>query len=101
MAPQREWFEKDYYRVLGVSDTASQKDIKSAYRLSWELALKAKALYRDGCKLSQVLNSAADTRQAYGPQPPSQLVLWAGLVAGFAVLIANVFLTTRRRSRRG
>jgi molecular chaperone DnaJ len=32
MPPQREWFEKDYYRVLGVSDNASQKDIKSAYR---------------------------------------------------------------------
>jgi len=32
MAPQREWFEKDYYRVLGVSDTASQKDLRSAYR---------------------------------------------------------------------
>ena len=32
MAPQREWFEKDYYRVLGVPETASAKDIKSAFR---------------------------------------------------------------------
>lgn len=32
MAAQREWFEKDYYQVLGVSDTATQKEITSAYR---------------------------------------------------------------------
>src|SRR4029450_6270624 len=32
MAPQREWFEKDDSGVVGVSDTASQKDVKSAYR---------------------------------------------------------------------
>jgi molecular chaperone DnaJ len=29
---QREWFEKDYYRILGVSDSANAKEIKSAYR---------------------------------------------------------------------
>lgn len=32
MAPQREWFEKDYYAVLGVPETASAKEIKAAYR---------------------------------------------------------------------
>jgi molecular chaperone DnaJ len=32
MAPQREWFEKDYYAELGVSQDASEKEITRAYR---------------------------------------------------------------------
>jgi ribonucleoside-diphosphate reductase alpha chain len=36
---------------------ATVEDCKSAYLLSWKLALKANALYRDGSKLSQPLNS--------------------------------------------
>jgi molecular chaperone DnaJ len=32
MAPQREWFEKDYYAVLGLQKGASEKDITRAYR---------------------------------------------------------------------
>ncbi|MEM9468038.1 MAG: molecular chaperone DnaJ [Actinomycetota bacterium] len=30
--PQREWFEKDYYKVLGVAENASEKEITKAYR---------------------------------------------------------------------
>ena len=29
---QREWFEKDYYKVLGVPETSTEKEITSAYR---------------------------------------------------------------------
>ncbi|HWC67749.1 MAG TPA: molecular chaperone DnaJ [Acidimicrobiales bacterium] len=32
MAAQREWFDKDYYKVLGVPENASQKEITKAYR---------------------------------------------------------------------
>jgi molecular chaperone DnaJ len=32
VAPQREWFEKDYYAELGVASDATDKDITRAYR---------------------------------------------------------------------
>src|ERR1700722_1981228 len=32
MAPQREWFETDFYKVLGVSQEATDKEITRAYR---------------------------------------------------------------------
>ncbi len=32
MAPQREWFDTDYYAVLGVASDAAPKDITRAYR---------------------------------------------------------------------
>jgi molecular chaperone DnaJ len=32
VAPQREWFEKDYYKTLGVPNTATAKEVTRAYR---------------------------------------------------------------------
>ena len=30
--PQREWYEKDYYKILGVAEISTEKDITKAYR---------------------------------------------------------------------
>ncbi|MBZ0172032.1 MAG: vitamin B12-dependent ribonucleotide reductase, partial [Phycisphaerales bacterium] len=48
-------------KTINLPHDATVEDIQSCYRLSWELGLKANALYRDGCKLSQPLNATADT----------------------------------------
>ncbi|HEX8339723.1 MAG TPA: LAGLIDADG family homing endonuclease, partial [Tepidisphaeraceae bacterium] len=47
-------------KTINLPNEATVDDIKSAYRLSWELGLKANALYRDGSKLSQPLNIKSD-----------------------------------------
>ncbi|MDB5646623.1 vitamin B12-dependent ribonucleotide reductase [Methylobacterium sp.] len=45
-------------KTINMPNDATVEDCKNAYKLSWTLALKANALYRDGSKLSQPLNSA-------------------------------------------
>ncbi len=44
-------------KTINMPNNASVEDCKESYLLSWKLALKANALYRDGSKLSQPLNS--------------------------------------------
>jgi ribonucleoside-diphosphate reductase alpha chain len=44
-------------KTINMPNDATVEDCKSAYLLSWKLALKANALYRDGSKLSQPLNA--------------------------------------------
>jgi ribonucleoside-diphosphate reductase alpha chain len=45
-------------KTINMPNDATVEDCKNAYMLSWKLALKANALYRDGSKLSQPLNAA-------------------------------------------
>ncbi len=47
-------------KTINLPNEVSIGDIEEAYRESWKLGLKAVALYRDGSKLSQPLNSTAD-----------------------------------------
>ncbi|MDP1730751.1 MAG: vitamin B12-dependent ribonucleotide reductase [Devosia sp.] len=45
-------------KTINMPNDATVEDCKQSYMLSWRLALKANALYRDGSKLSQPLNSS-------------------------------------------
>ncbi len=47
-------------KTINMPHTATIEDVKRAYLLSWQLMVKANALYRDGSKLSQPLNTVAD-----------------------------------------
>ena len=47
-------------KTINLPNEATTDDIAKSYWLSWELGLKANALYRDGCKLSQPLNATSD-----------------------------------------
>ncbi|BAM02453.1 adenosylcobalamin-dependent ribonucleoside-diphosphate reductase [Phycisphaera mikurensis] len=50
-------------KTINLPHDASVADIQDAYRTSWELGIKANALYRDGCKLSQPLNTSSSDVQ--------------------------------------
>jgi len=50
-------------KTINLPNEASVEEIADAYRLSWELGLKACALYRDGSKLSQPLSNKSDKKK--------------------------------------
>jgi ribonucleoside-diphosphate reductase alpha chain len=47
-------------KTVNMPSTATPKDIEQAYLESWRLGLKAVAIYRDGCKRSQPLNTGKE-----------------------------------------
>ncbi|PID59499.1 MAG: ribonucleoside-diphosphate reductase, adenosylcobalamin-dependent [Ignavibacteriae bacterium] len=47
-------------KTINLPGEADIDDVKDAYMQSWKLGLKANALYRDGSKLSQPLNSLSE-----------------------------------------
>src|SRR5258705_117051 len=77
MAASQPFISGAISKTINMPNDATVEDCKSAYLLSWKLALKANALYRDGSKLSQPLNSQLisddddeeDATEAYYDKP--------------------------------
>ncbi|MBK8146455.1 MAG: vitamin B12-dependent ribonucleotide reductase [Bacteroidetes bacterium] len=49
-------------KTINLPNEASVDEIKECYQMSWELGLKANALYRDGSKMSQPLSNKSDKK---------------------------------------
>jgi len=69
-------------KTINMPNSATVEACKDAYMLSWRLALKANALYRDGSKLSQPLSAIAlgdaveePAEEAPKPQPVTERVV--------------------------
>ncbi len=92
-------------KTINMPNDATVEDCKSAYLLSWKLALKANALYRDGSKLSQPLNSQLiadeddedDTVEAFIERPAA--VRAAGLAEKVVEKIVERITVLRERER--
>ncbi|MEO8583760.1 MAG: adenosylcobalamin-dependent ribonucleoside-diphosphate reductase, partial [Flavitalea sp.] len=56
-------------KTINLPNEATVEEIADAYMLSWQIGLKACALYRDGSKLSQPLSNKSDrTKKSDEPQ---------------------------------
>lgn len=44
-------------KTVNMPNESTQNDISNIYKMAWELGVKAIAVYRDGCKVCQPLNS--------------------------------------------
>jgi ribonucleoside-diphosphate reductase alpha chain len=59
-------------KTVNMPPSATTQDIETAYVEAWKLGLKAIAIYRDGCKRSQPLNTKKDGAKAE-TQPAERL----------------------------
>ena len=60
-------------KTINLPNEAAIEEIADSYRLSWELGLKACALYRDGSKLSQPLSNKSDKKKKATSEAEEQI----------------------------
>ena len=58
-------------KTINMPNEVTREDIADSYKVSWELGLKAMAIYRDGSKASQPLSSQSD--DGYADDEPTDL----------------------------
>jgi ribonucleoside-diphosphate reductase alpha chain len=55
-------------KTINMPEQATVQDVEEAYVEAWRLGVKAVAIYRDGCKKTQPLNTASPTKAEPAPR---------------------------------
>ncbi|HEX2403148.1 MAG TPA: vitamin B12-dependent ribonucleotide reductase, partial [Acidimicrobiia bacterium] len=79
-------------KTINMPHEITVEDIEESYRMSWEWGLKAMALYRDGSKAAQPLNSTSDEGEDGEDEAPAltaaveaeKAIHWGNLPAGIS-----------------
>ncbi|MET0566532.1 MAG: vitamin B12-dependent ribonucleotide reductase [Acidimicrobiia bacterium] len=79
-------------KTINMPHEITVEDIEESYRMSWEWGLKAMALYRDGSKAAQPLNSTSDEGEQSEDETPAltaaveaeKAIHWGNLPAGIS-----------------
>jgi ribonucleoside-diphosphate reductase alpha chain len=79
-------------KTINMPNQITVEDIEESYRMSWELGLKAMAIYRDGSKAAQPLNSTSDEGEESEDEAPAitaaveaeKAIHWGNLPAGIS-----------------
>ncbi|MEQ1714815.1 MAG: vitamin B12-dependent ribonucleotide reductase [Hyphomicrobium sp.] len=92
MAASQPFISGAISKTINMPNDATVEDCKQSYMLSWKLALKANALYRDGSKLSQPLNSQVlgDDDDDTGETAAEALLAAGGMAARTAAVTEKI-----------
>jgi ribonucleoside-diphosphate reductase alpha chain len=77
-------------KTINLPHEATVDEIANAYMLSWQLGLKANALYRDGSKLSQPLSNKSDKKKKTDDSQQSTVDSKETVVSGPSSVDSNI-----------
>lgn len=90
MAAAQPFISGSISKTINMHNKATINDCKKAYLLSWELGLKANALYRDGSKLSQPLNSSVLVMEDENEEEVTQDILQSSKPAQTTQIVERI-----------